>query len=39
MSLCGLTAYCREVVGITHLDQLWRVFETREEAVHFVRQG
>lgn len=37
LSLCGLTAYCREVVEITHLDQLWRVFETREEAVRFVR--
>jgi anti-sigma B factor antagonist len=39
LSLCGLTDYCREVVGITHLDQLWRVFETREEAVRFVREG
>jgi anti-anti-sigma factor len=39
LSLCGLTAYCREVVEITHLDQLWRVFPTREEAVRFVRQG
>ncbi len=39
LSLCGLTAYCREVVEITHLDQLWRVFETREEAVRFVREG
>ena len=39
LSLCGLTAYCREVVEITHLDQLWRVFETRDEAVRFVRQG
>ncbi len=29
MSLCGLTAYCREVVEITHLDQLWRVFDSR----------
>ena len=33
MSLCGLTSNCREVVGLTHLDQLWSVFETREEAV------
>jgi anti-sigma B factor antagonist len=39
LSLCGLTAYCREVVEITHLDQLWRVFETRDEAVRFVREG
>jgi anti-anti-sigma factor len=39
MSLCGLTAYCREVVEITHLDQLWRVFDSRDEAVRFVREG
>ncbi len=39
LSLCGLTPYCREVVEITHLDQLWRVFETRDEAVRFVREG
>jgi anti-anti-sigma factor len=39
LSLCGLTTYCREVVEITHLDQLWRVFETRDEAVRYVRQG
>jgi anti-sigma B factor antagonist len=39
MSLCGLTANCREVVGITHLDQLWSVFETREEAVRSLRKA
>jgi hypothetical protein len=33
LSLCGLTSYCREVVEITHLDQLWSIFETRDEAV------
>jgi anti-sigma B factor antagonist len=39
MSLCGLTSSCREVVGITHLDQLWSVFDTREEAVHSLRKA
>jgi len=39
MSLCGLTANCREVVRITHLDQLWSVFETREEAVRSLRKA
>ena len=39
MSLCGLTANCREVVGSTHLDQLWSVFETREEAVRSLRKA
>ncbi len=33
LSLCGLTSYCREVVEITHLDQLWSIFETREDAI------
>lgn len=37
MSLCGLSDYSREVVEITHLDQLWNVFETREEAVRALR--
>jgi anti-sigma B factor antagonist len=39
MSLCGLTGYCREVIGITHLDHLWRLFETREEAVRSLRKA
>jgi len=39
MSLCGLTSNCREVVGLTHLDQLWSVFETREEAVRSLRKA
>jgi anti-anti-sigma factor len=39
MSLCGLTANCREVVGVTHLDRLWSVFETREEAVRSFRRA
>jgi hypothetical protein len=38
MCLCGLTANCREVVGITDLDQLWSVFDTREEAVRSLRK-
>jgi anti-sigma B factor antagonist len=39
MSLCGLTGYCREVVEITHLDRLWSVFETRDEAVRGLRRA
>ena len=39
MSLCGLTANCREVVGITHLDELWSIFDTREEAVRSLRKA
>jgi len=39
LSLSGLTANCREVIRITHLDQLWSVFETREEAVRSLRKA
>jgi anti-anti-sigma factor len=39
LSLCGLTSYCREVVEITHLDQLWSIFETRDEAVRSLQQS
>lgn len=38
-ALCGLTPYCREVVEITHLDRLWKVYPGRDEAVAGVRQG
>jgi anti-sigma B factor antagonist len=37
LSLCGLTSYCREVVEITHLDQLWSIFQTRDEAVRSLK--
>ncbi len=39
LSLCGLTSYCREVVEITHLDQLWSIFETRDEAVRAFKKN
>jgi len=39
LSLCGLTSYCREVVEITHLDQLWSIFETRADAVSSLKQA
>jgi anti-anti-sigma factor len=38
-TLCGLSDYCREVVEVTHLDQLWSVFPTRDEAVRAMRQS
>jgi anti-sigma B factor antagonist len=31
--LCGLTPYCAEVIDVTHLNRLWKIFNTREEAV------
>lgn len=39
LALCGLTSYCREVVEITHLDQLWSIFETRDQAVHSMKKA
>lgn len=32
-AICGLTSYCLEVLKITHLDTLWRLYPNREEAV------
>lgn len=32
-AISGLNPYCAEVLKITHLDTLWRVFPTREDAV------
>lgn len=32
-AIAGLTDYCREVLEITHLDKLWKMPATLEEAV------
>jgi anti-anti-sigma factor len=32
-AICGLTTYCLEVLRITHLDTLWRLYATRDEAI------
>ena len=32
-AMCGLTPHCLDVLKITHLDTLWRLFPNREEAV------
>lgn len=31
--LCGLQTYCKEVLQITHLDRLWPLTPTRDEAL------
>ncbi len=31
--LCGVQIYCREVLQITHLDQLWPIVDTRDAAL------
>lgn len=33
MAVCGLQEYCREVLQITHLDQLWPMTATAAEGV------
>lgn len=32
-AISGLTPYCREIIEITHLDELWDVFDNRDLAV------
>jgi anti-sigma B factor antagonist len=32
-AICGLTPHCHDVLKITHLDTLWRLFPNRDEAV------
>src|SRR5258708_4599353 len=32
-AICGLTPHCLDVLKITHLDTLWRLFPDRDEAV------
>ncbi|VAX38436.1 hypothetical protein MNBD_PLANCTO02-1247 [hydrothermal vent metagenome] len=36
-SISGLSKTCREVVDVTHIDRLWPVFETSEEAIESLR--
>lgn len=33
MKSCGLQPYCLEVLEITHLDQIWGVYDTRDAAM------
>ena len=35
--ISGLTPYCREVIEVTHLDRLWTLSETVDEAVATLR--
>jgi anti-sigma B factor antagonist len=36
-ALCHLKPYCREVLEVTHLNQLWLICDTREEAIAHLR--
>lgn len=33
LSLCGLQPYCEEVLTVTHLNQIWGLFPSREAAL------
>jgi len=37
--ISGLTEYCLDVIKVTHLDQLWDVYETRAEAIAAVKSN
>lgn len=39
LALCGLTQYCREVLEVTNLDELWTTYPDRESGVAALRQG
>lgn len=39
MKLCGLQPYCQEVFEITHLDQIWGLYATREEALESLQSA
>jgi len=39
LCISGLTPYCREVLEVTHLDSVWQICETRDEAVQLMRNG
>ncbi len=32
-AISGLTSYCTEVLEVTHLDELWKIHDTCDEAV------
>ena len=37
--LCGLTEYCREVLEVTNLDDLWKIFPDLDSGVAAIRPG
>lgn len=38
-AISGLTPHCRDVIEVTHLDRLWHIFPTREDAVRALGQS
>lgn len=38
-AICGVTSYCLEVLKVTHLDSLWKLYPTRDEAIRSISAG
>ncbi len=38
-AISGLTSYCKEVLQVTHLDELWKLYDTCDEAVNALAKG
>ncbi|QDU40326.1 STAS domain protein [Maioricimonas rarisocia] len=38
-AICGLQPYCREVLEVTNLHQLWILTDTRAEAIHEIKNA
>jgi len=36
-AICCLTPYCAEVIEVTHLDRIWHIADTQDEAVAAVK--
>ena len=37
--ISNLNSYCREVIQVTHLDKLWSIYPTREDAIRDLNSG
>jgi len=36
MALCAVHSYCQEVLRVSHLDTVWPIYATRDEAIRAV---
>ena len=39
LQLCCLQSYCKEILEVTHLDKIWKVSESREDALKHCRSS
>lgn len=38
-AISGLTPYCAEILEVTHLNQLWQTYKTKDDAVRALQQS